>query len=350
MQSEEENSVRLKRFLSGLALVVTVVTSALAQPKETPEQRDARMEWWREARFGMFIHWGVYSVPAGSHNGGRIGGDSAWIMRHAKIPLDVYRSYANQFNPVKYDPDAWVKLAKDAGMKYVVITAKHHDGFALFDSKVTDWDVVDATPYGKDLLKPLAAACHEQGMKLGLYYSQTQDWYHKGGAMIGFRWDPKQEGNMDEYIRNIAVPQVKEILSNYGPIAVLWWDTPYWMTIKRATEFHPLAALQPGLITNNRLAMDFRGDITTPEQKIPANGIPGRDWEVCMTMNKTWGYKSCDDNWKSTGALSLLQGLPPDEFQILYCPHLLQGTKYAHGCCPSCAEDRTNSIWVRDEE
>lgn len=271
---------------------------------ETPEERDARMQWWREARFGMFIHWGVYSVPAGTYKGERIEGIGEWIMLKAKIPVEEYRQYAKQFNPVKYRPEQWVKLAKAAGMKYIVITSKHHDGFALFDSKVTDWDVVDATPYGKDLLKPLAEACRKHGMKLGFYYSQAQDWVHPGGAAArGGHWDPKQDGNMDEYIRNIAVPQIREILTNYGPVAILWWDTPVDMTKERANMLYPLTQLQPGIITNNRLGGEYAGDTDTPEQHIPDTGIEGRDWEVCMTMNNTWGYKSYDDNWKSTETL-----------------------------------------------
>ena len=296
--------MRLKRIIAGLALAAAVlVSTASAQPEETTEQRDARMEWWREARFGLFIHWGVYSVPAGTYDGKRIDGIGEWIMLRGQIPVDVYREYAKSFNPVKYDPEAWVKMAKDAGMKYIVITSKHHDGFALFDSKVTEWDVVDATPYGKDLLKPLAEACQREGLKLGFYYSQAQDWNHPGGAAARPHWDPKQDGSMDDYIRDIAVPQVKEILSNYGPLGILWWDTPANMTPERAGQLFPLTKLQPGLITNNRLGGGYQGDSDTPEQHIPATGIPGRDWEVCMTMNDTWGFKSYDDNWKPTEVL-----------------------------------------------
>ncbi len=270
---------------------------------ETQAERDARMEWWRDARFGMFIHWGVYAVPAGTYDGRQIGGIGEWIMHHAKIPVARYKQYANQFNPVKYDPDAWVQLAKEAGMKYIVITSKHHDGFALFDSKVTDWDVVDATPYGKDLLKPLAEACRKHGLKLGFYYSQAQDWNHPGGAAAGGHWDPAQDGNMDEYLEKIAVPQVKEILTNYGDIAVLWWDTPTDMNSRRAAMFEPVVSKFPGLITNNRLGGGYAGDTETPEQHIPAMGYKDRDWETCMTLNDTWGFKSYDHNWKSTTTL-----------------------------------------------
>jgi alpha-L-fucosidase len=258
-----------------------------------------KMDWWKEAKFGMFIHWGVYSVPAGMYNGKEVNGIGEWIMNRGKIPVTEYKAYAKEFNPIKYDPEAWVKLAKEAGMKYLVITSKHHDGFALFNSKVTGWDVVDATPYGKDLLKPLAEACHREGIRLGFYYSQAQDWTHPGGAASGGHWDKSQDGSMDEYIEKIAVPQVKEILSNYGDVDILWWDTPTDMTKERAELFLPVINKFPNLITNNRLGGGFQGDTETPEQFVPATGFPGRNWETCMTMNDTWGYKSTDHNWKS---------------------------------------------------
>lgn len=294
-------------FSSPVFLKAESSDSTWPYQNETTTQKDARMQWWREARFGMFIHWGVYSVPAGTYDGKQIPGIGEWIMNRGKIPAAVYKEYAKQFNPVKYDPDAWVRLAKEAGMKYIVITSKHHDGFALFDSKVTNWDVVDATPYGKDLLKPLAEACRKHGIKLGFYYSQAQDWNHPGGAASGGHWDPAQDGSMDEYIKNIAVPQVKEILTNYSDIAVLWWDTPTDMNRERADMLQPLIALSPGIITNNRLGGGYPGDTETPEQHIPAIGYKDRDWETCMTMNDTWGFKSYDDKWKSPQ--TLLQNL-----------------------------------------
>ncbi len=289
-------------LLAGLSRIA-VSQEIIGRPGETPEQRDARMKWWREARFGMFIHWGVYSVPAGIYKGKEIGGIGEWIMHNAKIPVAEYKQFARQFNPVRYDPDAWVRLAKEAGMKYIVITSKHHDGFALFDSNVTDWDVVDATPYGKDLLKPLAEACAKHDLVLGFYYSQAQDWCHPGGAAAGGHWDPAQDGSMDEYIRKIAAPQVTEILSNYCRLGILWWDTAVDMNRERADMLLPLVKLQPDIITNNRLGGGYGGDLSTPEQHIPATGTPGRDWETCMTMNDTWGFKSYDHNWKSTETL-----------------------------------------------
>jgi alpha-L-fucosidase len=271
---------------------------------ETPAEHDARMKWWREARFGMFIHWGVYSVPAGTYHGKQIPGIGEWIMFRAKIPVAEYRQFAKQFNPVKYNADDWVRLAKEAGMKYIIITSKHHDGFAMFDSRASDWNIVKATPFGRDPLKELAAACRKEGIRLGFYYSQAQDWNNPGGAVKGAgHWDRAQDGSMDDYLRAVAVPQVRELLSNYGPIAVLWWDTPADMTRERAEMLLPLLRLQPGIIYNNRLGGGFKGDTETPEQHIPATGYPGRDWETCMTMNDTWGYKSYDHNWKSTETL-----------------------------------------------
>jgi alpha-L-fucosidase len=291
--------------------------------------KDERMQWWREARFGMFIHWGVYSLPAGIWNGRQIGGIGEWIMNRGKIPVADYQAMAKQFNPIKYDPDAWVRMAKDAGMKYIVITSKHHDGFALFETKASKWNVVDATVYGKDLLKPLAEACKKYGIKLGFYYSQAQDWNNPGGSAArkitkeGWpnpdsviidaytkehrgHWDPAQEKKtFAQYIDDVAVPQIKELLTNYGDLAVLWWDTPTDMTDEAATKLQSLLALQPAIITNDRLKRpNFPGDHKTPEQRIPnLADLDGTDWETCMTMNGTWGYKSYDLNYKTPETL-----------------------------------------------
>ena len=295
--------MNIKIFQSAIvSLLILFSCSSPVKKEVTPEHR---LQWWDDAKFGLFIHWGVYAVPAGIYQGQEIAGIGEWIMSRARIPVVEYKKYASEFNPVKYDPESWVKLAKDAGMKYLVITSKHHDGFALFDSKVTDWDVVDAAPWGKDLLRPLAEACKKEGIRLGFYYSQAQDWCHTGGAAPGRHWDETQHGDMDEYLDKIAVPQVKEILANYGGLDILWWDTPNNMTPERAAKFLPVIAEYPNLITNNRLGGGIPGDTETPEQSIPATGFPGRRFEVCMTMNDTWGYKSWDHNWKSTQDLVL---------------------------------------------
>lgn len=313
-----------------LFLLLFLFSLQFSFSQETLAQRNERMEWWREARFGMFIHWGVYAQMAGVYNGHeQKRGGAEWIMNRMKVPVADYRKMAKDFNPVNYNPDEWVRMAKDAGMKYIVITAKHHDGFALFDSKASDWNVVDATPYGKDLLKPLAEACKKYGMKLGFYYSQAQDWNNPGGsaarkemregwanpdsALIDAytkehngHWDPWQTTKtFDQYINEVAVPQVKEILSNYGDISVLWWDTPTNMTDDAALKLQEALKLQPKIITNDRLKRpNFSGDTKTPEQKIPTQAeLDGMDWETCMTMNGTWGFRTSDDKWKSTETL-----------------------------------------------
>ncbi len=242
-------------------------------------------------------------MPAGTWNGKRIDGIGEWIMNTGKIPVADYEKLTVKFNPVKFDADQWVKIAKDAGMKYIVITSKHHDGFAMFHSKASPYNIYDATPFKRDPLKELAAACKKAGIRLGFYYSQAQDWHHPGGAAWGGHWDKAQDGDMTEYLRKVAVPEVREILSNYGPVAAIWWDTPCDMTKERAEMLLPLLKLQPGIIMNNRLGGGYDGDTDTPEQEIPATGLPGRDWETCMTMNDTWGFKSYDNNWKSTETL-----------------------------------------------
>lgn len=316
----------MKKGLLSLVALLIPASILLAQTSLTHDQR---MQWWRDARFGMFIHWGDYAQLAGNYKGQQVGRGGEWIMNRGKIPVLEYQQYAKQFNPVKYDADAWVKTAKDAGMKYIVITAKHHDGFAMFKSGASKWNIVDATPYGKDVLKPLAAACKKYGIKLGFYYSQAQDWNNPGGAAArkvaseGWpnpdsakidaytlantgHWDPLQtSATMSDYIDKVAVPQVKELLTNYGEVAVLWWDTPTNMTDEYAKKLQDALSLQPNIITNDRLKRpNFPGDYKTPEQKIPGQSeLDGRDWETCMTMNGTWGYKSYDNKWKSTETL-----------------------------------------------
>ncbi len=301
------------RFIITVALsafLLVTVTSAA----ETKAQHDARMAWWREAKFGMFIHWGVYSVPAGFYHGESVNTTyylghpvpcaGEWIMCVGKIPKAEYQSYAKEFNPVKFDADAWVKLAKAAGQKYIIITAKHHDGFAMFDTQASPWGITHATPLKRDPLAELAAACKKEGIQLGFYYSQAQDWNNGGSAMTG-KWDPAQQHDMDDYIDKVAVPQVKELLTHYGQFpAVIWWDTPVDMNPARAQKLHDaVEQLRPGIIMNNRLGGGFNGDTETPEQFIPPTGFPGRDWETCMTMNDTWGFRSDDQNFKSTASL-----------------------------------------------
>ncbi|MHC4906129.1 MAG: alpha-L-fucosidase [Planctomycetota bacterium] len=268
---------------------------------ETREQRDERLAWFNDARFGMFIHWGVYSVPAGKYKGREIPHDSCFITERTKMPLTDYHAFAAQFNPTQYDPDAWVRLARDAGMKYIVITTKHHDGFALFETKASKWNMVDATPYGKDVIAPLAEACRKYGMKIGFYYSQCEDWGNPGGRVRKGKWDPLQEGEFMDYIHNIAVPQVRELLTNYGDVSVFWWDTPTKMTQEASDALIQQLKLQPGIIHNNRLGF-YNGDLRTPEQHIPS-AEDGHAWEACMTIRDGWGFKLSDTNFKSTKTL-----------------------------------------------
>jgi alpha-L-fucosidase len=294
---------RISYFLAVLSLSFSSISLSPTHAEEA--SADQRMEWWHDAKFGMFIHWGVYAVPAGVYDGKPVEFLGEWIMRQAQIPVSTYKSYAKQFNPTKYDPAAWADLAKQAGMKYVVITSKHHDGFALYDSAVTDWDIADASPYGKDVLTPLAEAVRGRGLKFGLYYSQAQDWNHPGGAKAGYEegdgWDEAHKGDYDAYLKKIAIPQTGEILARFKP-DVLWWDTPVWMTPERAKPLHELLAAYPNIITNDRLGGGYSGDTKTPEQYIPATPLPG-NWETCMTLNDTWGFKSTDHNWKTPETL-----------------------------------------------
>ncbi|MHC5068176.1 MAG: alpha-L-fucosidase [Planctomycetota bacterium] len=276
---------------------VTVGPTTGSDRVETPAERDARMAWWREAKFGMFIHWGIYAVPAGVY--GEKTGYGEWILRNSEMSVAEYKAYADGFTAEHYNPDEWTQLAHDAGMRYIVITSKHHDGFALYPSAVSDWDVVDATPHGKDLLGPLVDAARARDLNIGFYYSQAQDWTHPGGGKArmkeGDGWDPAHKGDFDAYLNDIALPQVREILTTYEP-DILWWDTPTWMNPQRCQPFVDLLALVPDIVTNNRLGIG--GDTSTPEQFVPVTGVPG-DWETCMTLNHYWGYNAADKNWKS---------------------------------------------------
>jgi len=262
------------------------------------ETQDERLEWWRDAKFGMFIHWGLYAQAAGFWNGERPpqGEDQRgeWIMQAVRPSVAEYAALAKTFNPVEFDADEWISMAKYAGVKYIVFTAKHHEGFAMYDSEVSPFNICDATPFKRDVLRELADACHKYDIKLGIYYSQTQDWHHPGGIVYkSGSWDPAQNGELDDYLASIAIPQIKELMSNYGPVAELWWDTPgHYMTRERVSEIVELVGeLQPDIIMNNRLGGGFEGDISTPEGHVPATGYPNRDWESCIPMANTWGYR-----------------------------------------------------------
>jgi alpha-L-fucosidase len=303
-----------RRCALHLAIATLVITCALAAASPGPAApadpgpvpsapADPRLDWWREARFGMFIHWGLYAIPAGEWNGRTDYGE--WIRNNAQIPVDVYDRFQARFNPTKFDPDAWVRMAKDAGMQYIVITTKHHDGFALFDSKDTTWDVM-ATPYGRDIIRQLADACRRAGIRLGLYYS-IMDWHHPD-YLPRREWElasrPAAGADFDRYVAFMK-NQLRELLTNYGPVGVLWFDGQWegtW-TAQRGRDLYEYSrALQPSVIVNNRVGHGA-GDFGTPEQEIPATGMPGVDWETCMTMNRNWGFNRADKDFKSTRTL-----------------------------------------------
>ena len=278
------------------------------QDTETLAQRNARMAWWRAARFGMFIHWGLYSTLGGIWNGKREADHHSgeWIMNWDKIPVADYENLAKRFNPTQFNAEQWVAMAKASGMKYIIITAKHHEGFAMFDSKVNKFNIVDATPFKRDPLKELAIACQKQGIKLGFYYSQAQDWTFPGGAAAHGHWDKAQNGSFAEYLHNKAIPQIEELLTNYqqwGAPVEMWFDTPIDMTPQLAGEIVKVMNKHPNVIWDNRLGGGYEGDFLTPEQIIPPHGYPGQDWETHMTINNTWGYKSYDTDFKSVKTL-----------------------------------------------
>ena len=278
------------------------------------------MDWWREARFGLFIHWGLYAVPAGEYQGKQVEGIGEWIMSYANIPRAEYEKFAKQFNPTEFDADTWARVASEAGMKYIVITSKHHDGFCLFDSP-GQYDIVDRSPYGKDVLESLSAACDRHGLKFCTYYS-IMDWHHpsqspkaeKDGKPVWnpTRMDPAQKEQYTQYMKS----HLRVLVEDYGS-HVLWFDGewPQWWTDEDGQQLYTwLMKLNPNLIVNNRIGSgrkgysgfskegSFAGDFGTPEQEIPATGVDS-DWESCMTMNDTWGFKTSDDNWKSSETL-----------------------------------------------
>jgi alpha-L-fucosidase len=290
---------------------------------ESPQDKDQRMQWWRNDRFGMFIHWGLYSVPAGEYNGQRSDQIGEWIQSWANIPEAEYVKFAEQFDPVDFDAAEWVRVAKEAGMKYIVITSKHHEGFSMFDSKFTDFDIVDATPYGRDPIAALSRECRKQEITLGFYYS-IMDWHHPSQYVDKEGKDPtagdgqtKIHPDQKQQYIDYMKAQLKELVTRYDP-AILWFDGEWvdWWTEQDGKDlYNYVRSLKPSIIINNRVGKGrqgmqgmnkgpgFAGDFGTPEQEIPATGLAGVDWESCMTMNDTWGYKSYDDHWKSAEQL-----------------------------------------------
>jgi alpha-L-fucosidase len=290
------------------AMVPNVSAQAPPAPPRTTDAADTRLDWWREARFGLFIHWGLYAVTAGEWGGRTDYGE--WIRNNAQIPIGTYDTLVGRFNPTKFDADRWVRAAKAAGMKYIVITTKHHDGFALWDSKVSDFDVM-ATPFRRDILEALAAACQRHGLRLCFYHS-IMDWHHPD-YLPRRPWEaadrPATGAQFERYVAYLKA-QLKELLTKYGPIGILWFDGQWeatWSNERGRDLYTYVRSLQPSIIVNNRVGAsdgdDNPGDYGTPEQEIPATGVPGLDWETCMTMNRNWGFNRADKDYKSTKEL-----------------------------------------------
>src|SRR5579862_8775374 len=302
--------MRFMRLLCVLLLILSMVAAWASGDSD----KDQRMKWWREARLGMFIHWGLYSIPAGKWGDHTNYGE--WIREEAHIPVGEYEQFRDQFNPVKFDAEKWVKMAKDACFKYIVITTKHHDGFCLFDSKYTDWDIAH-TPFKRDIMKEMADACHRQGIKICWYHS-IMDW-HEPDYLPRRSWEeadrPADGANFDRYVDHLR-NQVTELLTNYGPIGVMWFDGQWestWSDKYGKPLYDLCRKLQPNVIVNDRVSQhgnevldsdsETLGDFTTPEQYIPPTGLPGVDWETCMTMNDHWGYNAYDPAWKTNETL-----------------------------------------------
>jgi alpha-L-fucosidase len=339
MNMRRRKSILLTVSVIFLALIPIIATyseetaSEITRPyTETKEQRDARMQWWRESRFGMFVHWGLYSGLAGTWKGNSVAkrGGMEWIQQ--RVHADTWE-YAHEavslFRPKEGFAREWAKLARQAGCRYVVFTSKHHDGFCLFDSQYTTYDAHDLI--GRDLCREIVDAVRSEGLKVGFYHSVI-DWHHpqydyfKADQLphpLKGKPSPNGPRNHDIYVDYLH-HQARELFSNYGTLDIIWWDYskkgnegPFW----KSDELMAMArSLQPAIISNNRLyhipnierddSVDRlrkwkpeQGDFTTPEQTIPSNGIPGVDWEVCMTMNTTWGYSDHDHAWKTPETL-----------------------------------------------
>ena len=295
--------------------------------------------WFKEAQYGMMVHWGLYSMLGGEWNGEKSGAYAEWIQANRQIPIAEYEKLAKAFNPVYFNADEWVRFAKECGMKYFVITSKHHDGFALFHSKVDKFNVVDATPFGRDIVGELSEACYKHGLKFGLYYSQDLDWHeeHGGGYLSGHipcegvswcnQWDfpDNSKKNFDICFENKIKPQVEEILRNYGELCLIWFDVP--MTIKDSQSrelFELVKKYQPNCLINSRLGNGAYDYVSLGDNEIPDH-IPSNDeydmkkldmndfmglkpspyglYETAATMNDSWGYCAWDQNWKDVGKI-----------------------------------------------
>jgi alpha-L-fucosidase len=302
----------LIRSVPALSLFLAVASTFAAQGRSetsTPGaaadgavQQD-RLAWFREARFGMFIHWGPYSELAGEWEGQRVdvGRNAEWIMKFLKIPAAEYRGMARQFNPVKFDAEAWVRLAQAAGMRYLVVTAKHHDGFAMYHSQVSPYNIVDATPFQRDPLEELAEACARAGIRFCVYYSHREDWDDPDGYGNDWDYDPAKQ-DFEAYLERKSKPQLRELLTHYGPVGLVWFDRGLY-TPEQAQDFVQLVrGIQPDCLINGRVG-HYEQELMGDYQNMNDNGMPAggieEDWETPQTLNETWGYSRFDTKWKS---------------------------------------------------
>lgn len=268
-----------------------------ASGKEHPN-----IQWFKDAKFGMFIHWGLYSKLAGVWSGKNYYGSGEWIMNQARISVKDYQKIAASFNPVKFNAGEWAQLANDAGVKYMVITAKHHEGFSMFDSKVTDFDIMDATPYKKDPMKALSEATRSLGIQFGFYYSQFQDWHEPNGGKNTWDFDESKK-DYQLYYKKKATPQLKELLTNYGPLGIVWFDTPGGMNKEQTQQFiNELRQLQPNSLFSSRVGQGLGDYKDFGDSEVPPVPIKGA-WESVYTHNDSWGYITHDMNFKSTAEI-----------------------------------------------
>ena len=292
----------------------------------------------------MFIHWGLYAIPAGIWKGEPVEGIGEWIMFRARIPRREYEALAERFNPTRFDARAWVRLALDAGMRYLVITAKHHDGFALYRSPCCSYNIVDATPFAHDPLAELAEACREAGLKLGFYYSQDQDWHDPDGSRND--WDfVEEEKDFAAYLERKVKPQVRELLTQYGPVGLIWFDTPYTISREHSIELRDFVhRLQPDCLVSGRIGNDVGDYGSLGDNQIPAGRVRA-DYETPATLNDTWGFKSTDHNWKSTETLILLL----IDLASKGVNYLLNVGPTAEGVIPEPSAERLRAIgaWMR---
>ena len=258
------------------------------------------MEEFDRRKFGMFIHWGLYAVAAGEWQGEYVPGIGEWIQFRKRIPNSEYERLADQFNPTLFDADEWAQLAKDAGMKYMVITSKHHDGFAMYDSDVSDYDIVERTPWKRDPMASLSQAARDRDIQFGFYYSQDQDWHERHAR--GNTWDFPAERDPQLYLQAKSIPQVKEIVSNYGDLGLIWFDTPGSLSKEQAASLRNIVKeKQPQALLNSRIGHGLGDYFQTGDNAIPLQpSTTDGKFEVAATINDTWGYKKDDENWKST--------------------------------------------------